>query len=253
MDDEVFRALNDASRRLLLDRLFERDGQILSELCESFPEMTRFGVMSHLRVLEEADLVTTRKSGRNKHHYLNPVPIRLVHDRWISKYTEPWAGGLARLKTVLEGEADMSAPSHIYQTYIRCPAEEAWNAIVDGDMTVKYYYGTRVYSDWTVGSSVEYLSGEGAVVADGEVLGFDPPRRLEMTFYPRWDNELEAEGPVRMVWSVEPADGLTRVTVEFYDMEPASRRFSDFTSGIPYIVSGMKTLLETGQPLAHAS
>lgn len=237
----MFRALNDPSRRILLDRLFERDGQTLSELCEPFTEMTRFGVMSHLRVLEETDLVITRKSGRNKHHYLNPVPIRLVHDRWISKYTEPWAGSFARLKRTLEGYADMSAPSHIYQVYICCPAEQVWNAIVDENMTVEYYYGTRVHSAWTVGSSVEYRSAEENVVADGEVIAFDPPRRVEMTFHPRWDEALEAEGPVRVVWLVEPVDGLTRLT----------RRFSDFTSGIPYIVSGMKTLLETGRPLAN--
>ncbi len=97
--DEVFRALNDSSRRLLLDRLFENDGQTLAELCAHLPEMTRYGVMNHLRVLEEGGLITTRKVGRSKHHYLNPVPIRMVHDRWISKYTAPRVGALARLAT----------------------------------------------------------------------------------------------------------------------------------------------------------
>ncbi|HYZ18297.1 MAG TPA: metalloregulator ArsR/SmtB family transcription factor [Gaiellaceae bacterium] len=100
-EDRVFRALADPTRRLLLDRLFERDGRTLTEL-ESELEMTRFGVMKHLRVLEEARLVTTRKAGRNKHHYLNPVPIRLIHDRWIDKYTEHRVSALAELKTKLE-------------------------------------------------------------------------------------------------------------------------------------------------------
>jgi DNA-binding transcriptional ArsR family regulator len=103
-DDRVFKALADATRRHLLDRLFERDGRTLGEL-ESDLEMTRFGVMKHLRVLEEAGLVTTRRSGREKHHFLNPVPIRLVHDRWIDKYTEHRVAAIAKLKTQLEETA----------------------------------------------------------------------------------------------------------------------------------------------------
>jgi len=103
-DDAVFRALADPTRRQLLDRLFERDGRTLTEL-ESGMEMTRFGVMKHLRVLEEANLVTSRKDGRNKLHFLNPVPIRLVHDRWIDKYTEHRVSALAELKTQLEESA----------------------------------------------------------------------------------------------------------------------------------------------------
>jgi DNA-binding transcriptional ArsR family regulator len=99
--DEVFKALADPTRRELLDRLFERDGQSLSALEEGLP-MSRFGVMKHLRVLEEAGLVTTRKRGRKKLHFLNPVPIRLIHDRWVSKYAEPWASALSELKQDLE-------------------------------------------------------------------------------------------------------------------------------------------------------
>ena len=103
--DEVFRALADPTRRSLLDALFERDGQTLSELVERLP-MTRFGVMKHLKVLEEAGLVTTKRRGREKLHFLNPVPIRLVHDRWVSKYAEPWAAGLSELKKDIEEEHD---------------------------------------------------------------------------------------------------------------------------------------------------
>ena len=102
--DAVFRALADPSRRLLLDRLYERDGQTLGQLCAAMPDMTRFGVMKHLAVLEEARLITTRKVGREKFHFLNPVPIREIHDRWISKYAEPWAAALVGLKRELEAE-----------------------------------------------------------------------------------------------------------------------------------------------------
>ena len=103
--DEVFKALADPTRRELLDRLFEEDGQTLTALEERLP-MSRFGVMKHLRVLEEAGLVVTRRRGREKLHFLNVVPIRLIHDRWISKYEEPWAAGLSELKTSLEKEDD---------------------------------------------------------------------------------------------------------------------------------------------------
>ena len=99
--DEVFKALADPTRRSLLDELFRRDGQSLSELEQRLP-MTRFGVMKHLKLLEEAGLVTTQRRGREKLHFLNPVPIRLVHDRWVSKYAEPWAAGLSELKRNLE-------------------------------------------------------------------------------------------------------------------------------------------------------
>ncbi len=103
-DDRVFKALADPTRRLLLDRLFERDGRTLKDL-ESELAMTRFGVMKHLRLLEEAGLVVARKSGREKLHFLNPVPIRLIHDRWINKYTERRVAALTELKAELENQA----------------------------------------------------------------------------------------------------------------------------------------------------
>ena len=101
--DEVFKALADPTRRALLDELFRQDGQALSEL-EAHFSMTRFGVMKHLKQLEEAGLVVTRRRGREKLHFLNPVPIRLVHDRWVSKYAEPWAAALSGIKSQLEEE-----------------------------------------------------------------------------------------------------------------------------------------------------
>ena len=103
-EDDVFKALADPTRRFLLDQLFARDGQTLSEL-ESSVEMTRFGVMKHLRILEDASLIVTRRSGREKLHYLNPVPIRLIHDRWIDKYRERMVSTLANLKQHLEDSA----------------------------------------------------------------------------------------------------------------------------------------------------
>lgn len=247
--DAVFRALDDAGRRRLLDALFAHDGQSLGALCEHLPEMTRQGVMNHLRVLEEGGLVTTRKTGRTRLHYLNPVPIRLVHDRWIAKYTEPVVGALAAMTTRLEGARAMDTPTHVYKTYIACEPRAAWSAVTDGDLTVQYFYGTRVESEWNEGAGIRYLSADGSVVAEGTVLAIDPPHRLDMTFLARWDPELEAEGPARMTWLVEEAsEGLTEVTVEYYGL--TGKRAADFMAGIPLIVAGMKTLLETGRPLS---
>ena len=147
-------------RRVLLDRLFERDGQTLGELCEYLPEMTRFGVMKHLGVLEEADLVSTVKVGREKRHFLNPVPIRLVHDRWISKFAEPVVGAMSALKSSLE--TPMDTIDHIYSVYIKASPDRVWRAITDGDETVRYYFGTRVASDWTAGSPLTYAYPDGS-------------------------------------------------------------------------------------------
>src|SRR5271156_2084339 len=128
-EDEVFRALADPTRRSLLDELFESDGQTLSELDQRLP-MTRFGVMKHLKVLEEAGLVTTKRRGREKLHFLNPVPIRLVHDRWVSKYAEPWAAALSGLKTTIEEEANMSAQNTGKRPWTASPEEKVFEVYI---------------------------------------------------------------------------------------------------------------------------
>src|SRR5215216_6148827 len=179
----AFRALADPSRRLLLDRLFERDGQTLGELTGYLPDMTRFGVMRHLDVLEVAGLISTRKEGREKRHFLNPVPIRLIHDRWISKYAAPVLGAMTALKGHLEGTrmaASLEPIDHVYSIYINADPHRVWQALTDGEDTVQYYYGTRVISDWKPGSPLRYDYPDGTVAADGEVVAVDPPKRLEM-------------------------------------------------------------------------
>src|SRR3954469_12246515 len=148
--DEVFKALADPTRRSLLDALYERDGQTLSALEERLP-MSRFGVMKHLRVLEEANLVTTRRRGREKLHFLNPVPIRLVHDRWVSKYAEPWAVALTGLKHELEDRT----MEKVFEIYIKTTPEQLWEAITDREMRQKYSFGVGVRSNWTAGSGYE--------------------------------------------------------------------------------------------------
>ena len=248
----VFRALADPGRRVLLDRLFERDGQTLGELCGALPEMTRFGVMKHLGVLEGAELVTTHRAGREKRHFLNPVPIRLAHDRWIGKFAEPVVGAMSLIKRALE--APMGTVDHVYSVFIKASPERVWRAITDGDDTVRYYYGTRVGSDWTPGAPITYAYPDGTTAADGTVLSIEPGRSVAMSFHPRWDPQIEAEGPVRMTWTVEPgatADAPTRLVVTSA-LIPGSHTEKDFSEGVVYIVSGLKTSLETGETLAVA-
>src|SRR3954462_11495675 len=148
-DDAVFKALADPTRRSLLDELFRSDGQTLTSLEERFA-MTRFGVMKHLKQLEDAGLVVTRRRGREKLHFINPVPIRLVHDRWVSKFAEPWAAALSDLKTRLERPMEK-----VFEIYIRTTPDRLWEAITDGDIRSKYTFGARVDSDWTPGSRFE--------------------------------------------------------------------------------------------------
>src|ERR1700729_2145066 len=133
--DAVFRALADPTRRSLLDELFNEDGQTLSALEQRLP-MTRFGVMKHLKVLEQAGLVVTRRRGREKLHFLNAVPIRLVHDRWVSKYAEPWAATLSNLKQTLEGDMEK-----VFEIYIKTTPERLWEAITDSELRQKYTFG----------------------------------------------------------------------------------------------------------------
>ena len=153
----MFKALADPTRRSLLDELFKQDGQTLSALEQRLP-MTRFGVMKHLQVLEQAGLVTTKRRGREKLHFLNPVPIRLVHDRWVSKYAEPWAAALSGLKNTTGG----TTMEKVFEIYIKTTPERLWQAITDAEMRRKYIFGAGVTSDWTPGSRYEASTAEPA-------------------------------------------------------------------------------------------
>lgn len=253
MDDAVFRALAHPARRKLLDCLYARDGVSLSHLESALPEMTRFGVMKHLRVLGAAGLVTTRRVGRERHHYLNPVPIRQVHDRWLDRYRARAAAVLLDLKTTLEeGDMDASAPANVFAVFVKATPEQVWRAITESEFTRRYYYASTVESDWQPGSPYCYLiDGNEAIV--GEVLEADPPRRLVMTFDARWDEDVAADPPSRITWEVaDAAPGLSRLTVIHEGLVPGTATFEQVPKGMPLILSGLKTLLETGEPLISA-
>ena len=258
VDDEIFRALADPSRRLLLDRLFERDGQTLSGLEAALPAMTRFGVMKHLRVLESAGLVVARRVGREKHHYLNAVPIRQIHDRWIDKYRVRPADALLDLKAALEApkEAPMHAvaapPNLVFTVFIKASPELVWRAITESEFTKQYYYASTVESDWQPGSPFVYRIGADDAIV-GQVLESDPPRRLVSTFDARWDEEVAPDGPTRITWEIEPAGpDVSKLTVIHDGFSDRNATYEQAAGGMPFILSGLKTLLETGKPLVAA-
>jgi len=240
--DAVFRALADPTRRSLLDQLFRQDGQTLSALERRLP-MTRFGVMKHLRVLQEAGLVTTKRRGREKLHFLNPVPIRLVHDRWVSKYAEPWAATLSGLKKRIEEEL----MEKVFEIYIKTTPERLWEAITDPEMRAKYSFGVETNSDWTAGSGYE-ASVPGVIdIATGENLEVDPPRRLVQSFTALWSDDVKAAGTSRVTWEIEPVGDSCQLIVT-HDQLPEDAN-PELYGGWPQILSGLKTLLETGESL----
>ena len=241
--DEVFRALSDPTRRGLLDELFRHDGQTLSALEERLP-MTRFGVMKHLKVLEEAHLVVTKRRGREKLHFLNPVPIRLVHDRWVSKYAEPWAAALSELKQTLEEDG----MEKVFEIYIKTTPERLWQAITDSELRQKYNFGVGVQSDWSAGSRYEgvHQMAPGPLV-EGENLEVDPPRRLVQSARMLWSDDVKAEGTTRVTWEIEPIGDSCRLTVTHDQMRDGAS--NQLYGGWPMILSGLKTWLETGELL----
>jgi uncharacterized protein YndB with AHSA1/START domain/DNA-binding transcriptional ArsR family regulator len=245
--EEVFRALSDPNRRTLLDALRDRDGQALGELETTLPEMTRFGVMKHLRVLEAAGLVTTRRDGRRKLHFLNPVPIRLLADRWISRYAAPWVDTMADLKTALE--APMTELKHVFEIYIRATPERIWQAITDPALVQRYYFNSVIESDFRAGSPLIYKQADtGRLDIEGEVVEAVPPRKLVHTMAVRWDPELHDE-PTRVTWEITPMGEACLLSVTHDGFASETETYRQTKGGWPMILSGLKTLVETGETL----
>jgi uncharacterized protein YndB with AHSA1/START domain len=240
--DLVFRALADPTRRELLDALFRQDGQTLVSLTAGHG-MTRIGVAKHLSVLEAAGLVVTRRRGREKLHFLNPVPIRLILDRWVSKYTETWAAGLVDLKSDLEATVEK-----VFEIYIRTTPERLWEAITDPDIRARYHFGVRTESDWTLGSSFQMVYPDAAgPLGEGQNLEVDPPRRLVQSMLALWGEDVASEGTSRVTWEIEPVGDACRLTVIHDQLREGANE--QLYGGWPMILSGLKTWLETGQEL----
>lgn len=209
--------------------------------------------MKHLRVLEEAGLVTSRRSGRERPHYLNPVPIRLIHNRWIDKYSEPRVAALAGLKHQLEEDVmattEQGLTTQVYQVFIKASPKQIWQAITAPKFTARYFHGARIEV-----SSGRYVSHgpDGSVWCQGAVAEFDPPRRLVHGWRSMYDPELAKESESRVTWEIERQDGgFCRLTVTHDQLEGAPKTAASVSGeGWMFVLSGLKTLLETGTPLA---
>jgi len=247
VDDDVFKAIADPIRRALLDRLFRHNALTLSDLCDGL-NMTRFGVMKHLRILEAAGLVTTRKVGREKRHYMNPVPIRLMHDRWVSKYTAPMAAALVELKSALEADAMSADNVQVYQIAIRTTPERLWQALTDSSFSRRYPFYMSIESTFELGAPIRFVDDAGRAAVEGVVLESDPPRRLVYTWVIRYDAAYAHETS-RVTWLIEPRGSSVCQLTLTHDVTNAPLTAPHVTNGWPFILSGIKTLLETGEPL----
>jgi len=210
--DKVFRALADPSRRRLLDSLREHDGQTLGQLCGQLA-MARQSVTQHLAVLEEANLISTVRRSREKLHYLNPVPIYDIQQRWLAPFEQPRLRALAAIKQSAE-ERDMTdKPDFVYVTYIHSTPEKVWQALTDADLTAQYW-GHRNVSDWQLGSRWDHLRTDGSGISDvgGQVLSAEPPRRLVVTFEDP-SIEVPPTGPSTVTFDIEQWQDIVRLTV----------------------------------------
>jgi uncharacterized protein YndB with AHSA1/START domain/DNA-binding transcriptional ArsR family regulator len=258
--DDVFRALADPSRRLLLDSLNERNGQTLRELGSRL-DMARQSVSKHLAVLEAANLITTVRRGREKHHYLNAAPINEIAERWITRYEQDRVHALADLKRALEN-TPVEKPSFVYTTYIQTTPERLWQALTEPAFT-ELYWAITFDSEWKPGSAMTWHT-RGLTIADPEqvVVESEPYRRLSytwQTFTPEWAESLDltddargrlaAEPRSTVSFEIEPLGEQVKLTVIHGDLEPGGMTGSLISQGWPRVLANLKTLLETGDTL----
>ncbi|MBF6173631.1 ArsR/SmtB family transcription factor [Nocardia blacklockiae] len=256
--DEVFKALADPSRRRLLDSLNADNGQTLRQLCAVL-EMTRQSVSKHLAVLESANLVTTRRRGREKLHYLNAEPINAIADRWINRYERGRVQALADLKSALE--ATMTE-EFVYTTYIRTTPEKLWQALTQPEFT-KRYWGASFETDWQPGSVMTWHEKDWkSTDPEQVVLEADPYRKLSYTWHTmslehadefgvdhdtarKWMSEPRS----KVAFEIEPMGETVKLTVVHDGFEPGSALLEGIRTGWPTILANLKTLLETGEVL----
>jgi DNA-binding transcriptional ArsR family regulator/uncharacterized protein YndB with AHSA1/START domain len=244
--DEIFKALNDPARRRLLDSLRQEDGQSLTQLEEQL-EMTRFGVMKHLKILEEANLVVSKKVGRFKYHYLNAQPLQEVLDRWIEPFlAKPLAQAMTALKSHLEEEEKMSdaKPDFIMQTFIKTTQDKLWAALTHADQIALYHFACSKAQDLPDGGHA-LIREDGSTMLTQRLVNADPKSRLEFTFEPTFMEE-QYNSPSRIVFMIDVEGPVCKLTCEHYDLKPGQEGVRE---GWARHLASLKSWLETGEPI----
>lgn len=246
--DTIFKALNDPARRALLDSLRRKDGQSLSELEEQL-DMSRFGVMKHLKVLEDAHLVIPRKQGRFKFHYLNALPLQEMLDRWVAPFLRPQVQMMSDLKSRLERETRMGKPDFMMQTFIRCSQDALWDALTKADQMAAYHFMcNEVRGDARLDNVTEFIKPDGEAMLRQVTTEMDPKTRIAMTFEPLF---MGPNAPAsHMVYLIEPQGETCKLTIEHYDMAPGQEGFAE---GWARLASSLKSYLETGKAMKGAA
>jgi uncharacterized protein YndB with AHSA1/START domain len=244
----VFKALADPSRRRMVDLVKANPGITVGALSDAF-DFTRYAVMKHLRVLEDADLIVPHRDGKSKRLYLNAIPIQTIYDRWISQYSARWAAGLNALKYQLEQEEPLMAKhQQLYVLYIRTDVDKLWQALTDPSLTLQYFHNTEIVSDFRVGSPITYMvegeDGEKRAAVTGEILKVEPRKQLVYTFSFGGNDDP----PSTVTYDIEAQGDVTKLTV-LHDFDEKNETYEGTSKGWWPILNGLKTLLETGEPL----
>ena len=250
--DKVFKALADQTRRHLLDMLHKQNGQTLGELCAHL-DMARQSATQHVAVLEAANLVSSVRRGREKLHYLNPVPLYEIQARWIDKFERPRLRALSAVKRRAEENAMVDKPTFVYVTYIQCTPEQLWHALTDADLSAEYW-GHRNVSDWQAGSKWEHQRTDGSGVADvvGTIVESRPPVRLVMTFdAPGDDRDDGNDGPSQVTFEIDPHGEIVRLTVTHENLADRAA-YDAISTGWPAVLANLKSFMETGHVLPQA-
>ncbi|ABD54018.1 ArsR/SmtB family transcription factor [Jannaschia sp. CCS1] len=246
--DTLFKALSDPARRAILDSLRARDGQSLTDL-EPQLDMTRFGVMKHLKLLEDAGLIVTKRQGRFKYHYLNPMPLQEMLDRWVAPFLQPQARHLSDLKAKLERSHTMGKPDFMMQTFIRCTQDALWDALTKADQMAAYHFMcNEVRGNASVGNVTEFVLPDGNPMLRQVTTELDPKSRIAATFEPMF---MGPDAPAsHMVYLIEPQGETCKLTIEHYDMAPGQEGFAE---GWARLASSLKSYLETGKAMKGAA
>ena len=245
--DSIFKALADPTRRLLLDSLGETPGQSLQDL-EGQLEMSRFGVMKHLAVLEGAKLIVTHRKGRYKYHYFNALPLQEVIDRWIEPLLEkPAARAVLSLKSQLGGQTTMTKPDFMMQTYIRCSQDALWAALEDEEAVVNYHF--MQVAAIREGDTVHLRFPDGTPMLSNRLIRAEPKSLMECTFEPHWEGGGE---PSRVIYRITPEGQHCKLTIEHYNLTFPVVPGEGVADGWARWADGLKSWLETGQAVRFA-